>query len=288
MESLKQTLLSHLYRREFSDGAISWNDVCHQLIAEATKRQLIDVEQSTPSASVSRYWNDLLRQIEYDKRRGMVPTFDILDSQLRRFCWLPYSPSGLDAESVRKKRVVRSRRVFVSKIDALNWRQFEALSCITCEAIGSSRVHLTPSGSEGGIDFLAIVRIRKDCHVFCGNGSGLRVVGQCKKWGQKPDPDDVDYLHQTVSNVRHDDERVRDVVPPWFKSAGGPIVGWMISQTGLSEPSEELARKRGILVSESIDIAEILCASRRYRRFPTHQIDEVIAADVDAMLNRFE
>ncbi len=90
----------------------------------------------------------------------------------------------LDASSKSSKHRERlKRRACVARwLDDLGDRPYEFASAYAMQVLGASRVHVTPAGSEFGIDFLALIPAYTRSPAFLSGLSGLRVVGQSKKY----------------------------------------------------------------------------------------------------------
>jgi hypothetical protein len=146
----------------------------------------------------------------------------------------------------------------------LNDRQYEALGCIVSETSGASRIHLTPAGNEGGIDFIAALPLPGKSHVFRGNNHPVRIVGQCKKYASPVSLDRIRDFAHTLNEVRDHNAEICRVVPAWFWDMRGPIVGWHIAHTGHQSGVTSKAKHQGIILSDAIDMAEAISHSNAY------------------------
>src|SRR5690606_14181401 len=124
------------------------------------------------------------------------------------------------------------RSSFLRSIDTLSDREYEALACVVSSCAGADKVRLTPPGNEGGVDFFALIRNPARCHVFQHTRSPLRVIGQCKKYSGTVGVDKVRQFIQTINSVCNQSALTEAHVPPWFRTAGGPVVGWIIGHSG--------------------------------------------------------
>jgi hypothetical protein len=148
-------------------------------------------------------------------------------------------------------------------IDALTGREYEALACVAMKVVGASEITLTPFGTEGGIDFFALVRSPARCHLFAGSTNPIRIVGQSKKYTRQVGVDKMKEFLATMDEVKHRGEpKTERVVPPWFHATRGPIVGCMIAHRGFQSGATSRARNHGIITADSLDIAEMLALSR--------------------------
>jgi hypothetical protein len=125
-------------------------------------------------------------------------------------------------------------------------------------------VHLTPPGAEGGIDFIATIRLLNPSHIFSAVGREFRVVGQSKKYNTRVTVDRVDQFLRTMENVRSRSTRVANHLPAWFDVSAGPIIGWIIAHSGYQIGSADEAKKHGLILSDTLDVAESLSLSEQF------------------------
>jgi hypothetical protein len=151
----------------------------------------------------------------------------------------------------------------LASLEGLTDREYEALGCVASELSGATDYVLTPAGDDKGVDFFASIRWPGHSHVFSHRSCPLRIVGQSKKYGNPVDNDRMKIFVQTLNEIRHQEPRVEDLVPAWFRVASGPILGWMITQYGLQSGAETTARNHGIMYSDIRDIVEITALSRK-------------------------
>src|SRR5579862_8837546 len=141
---------------------------------------------------------------------------------------------------------------------------YEALCCLVLQLLGAQRYHLTPAGDEGGIDFLATVHFFSKSHIFSGLGREVKIVGQSKMYAERVPVGNVDAFITTLENVRKGSDRVRDIIPAWFHDSSGPIIGWIVGHKGFQSGAQNEAKKHGIILSTSRDLAEIISLSSRF------------------------
>jgi hypothetical protein len=161
---------------------------------------------------------------------------------------------------------LQSRPTILSGIDTLDDRQYEALGGVISRLIGANAVFLTRRGNEGGIDFFASIHVYGSSHLFSGISSPVRVIGQSKKYKNPVQVDKIKEFIQTVQDVKNYRDEVRKHVPPWFRTARGPIVGWIIAHSGFQSGAQSRANTDGIVLSDSTDLAEIAALSRQLPR----------------------
>lgn len=230
----------------------------------ALNLDLLEAEAFT-QANLRKYWNWLSQEVDGHQQRGLVPFF----LRENAMGYAITSPCHAMAESTdplerRRGESAKSRPLMIRNIDVLTPRQYEALACVACAAIGSTRIVLTPSGNEGGIDFFATLSVQTSTHVFSAPGAELRIVGQCKKYMSPVAVDKMEQFITTIQNVRHRSPRVHTHIPPWFDESRGPIVGWMMSHVGFQSGTADEAKNHGIVLSDTLDLVELLSLSPRF------------------------
>lgn len=171
-----------------------------------------------------------------------------------------------------------SRPFVLRKIDAMTDREYEALACVACAAIGGLKTHLTPPGNEGGIDFFATLSIKTQTHVLSAAGTELRIVGQCKKYSLPVAVDKLEQFITTMQNIRHRSERVRRHIPTWFDESRGPILGWVMSHSAFQTGAADEAKNHGIILSDTLDLAELICLSDTFHAAlsPPDRADQLV------------
>lgn len=260
----KARILANLLRREFKDGQLEFDDLLAEAVQSALGISRIDAEAFVKTHA-RKYWNWIAQQVDDDLRAGLKPCFRLLDPGLRRCAWLPWAFSQSTDNKERKlARLLRARPQIQLGIDGLNDREYEALSCVVCELIGTPEVHLTPAGNEGGIDFLATLRLTGLPHIFSGMNGAVRIVGQCKQYKVPVQVDRVEQFIKTIENVRHRAPRVNPHLPAWFHNSSGPIVGWMIAHSGCQVGGRDEAKQHGVILSDSRDLVEVIASAEAF------------------------
>jgi hypothetical protein len=260
--SNKQSIFSALLRTDLAPGNHDFRSLLTELAISALGKDRLQAE-AFANANLRRFWNWLKELLDEHRRRDLIPYFVIPQaSSYALACGCHYLSSLPDDESQIIGRHTKMRPHILRQIDRLSDREYEALAAVVCSSIGSRNFHLTPPGNEGGVDFFATLSIPKDTYSFSSLGHELRVVGQCKKYGTPVSVDRVESFLQTMQNVRHRSDRVRNHIPTWFNDSKAPIVGWIISHQGFQSGSSDEAKQHGLFLSDSIDLAEILSQSR--------------------------
>lgn len=254
----KPTLLRWLYRTEF-DGIVPFRDTLQRAARVALGKDALAADAYVES-NVKSVWSYLLRTQEEEERRGISRIFDVVDAMALTLRWCSPSPHGPPARHAAK---LRHRPAMLSMIDALTDREFEALACVSLRLVGATETILTPPGNEGGVDFFALIPSPGRCHLFSGGSHPLRIIGQSKKYSSAVQVGKFKEFLETIAEVKHGGEpKTEKVVPPWFHAVRGPIIGLMIAHTGFQAGAETRARKHGVIVADSLDMAEILALSR--------------------------
>jgi hypothetical protein len=213
-------------------------------------------------ANLNAFWNRILSAQDEDERRGLMRVLSVVDPAAHMMQWYQ-SAAGRDPKRARKLARLRHRPAFLRMIDALTDREYEALACVAMKVVGASEVTLTPSGTEGGVDFFALVSSPARCHLFAGSTNPIRIIGQSKKFTNPVGVDKMKEFLTTITEVKHRGEpKTERIVPPWFRAARGPIVGCMIAHRGFQSGATSRARNHGIITADSLDLAEMLALSR--------------------------
>ena len=202
---------------------------------------------------------------------------DDIDDGLTKCRWHSNAPA-MARSDVRRRIRLRSRPAIIEGIDALNSREFEGLGCAIGELCGASHVHLTLSGNECGIDFFATITVNGNNHVFSGNETPMRIIGQCKKYESRVEVDKVKAFNEAITDVQKKEPKVTALIPAWFQATRGPIIGWMVAHKGFQSGAKTRAHNHGILVSDTIDLAEIAALSRGLSEvgLPNQRCDELV------------
>lgn len=243
-------------------GAFSLDRLITKFAQDVLGKDAMDAE-AYAQANLNRRWSDVLALHDELKQKGAAPLLVDVDSSARTGKYLAMHPGH---GALPRFRIIRcgSRSSLLRGIDALNNREYEALACVVSSCAGADKVHLTPPGNEGGIDFFALIRNPAHCHVFSHSRSPLRIVGQCKKYSGPVGVDKVRQFIQTISSVCNQSPLTEAHVPTWFRSASGPVVGWIVGHNGFESGAHTLAQNHGIVLSDSLDLAEICAQSRRF------------------------
>lgn len=259
--SEKKDLLAALHRTELPSGNIDFRALLSRLAESALGKARSDAD-AFADVNLRKYWNWLARELDDHTARGLTPFFTQASGGVFAISSACHALAASSNAQERLRGTLAMSRPFVLRqIDAMTDREYEALACVSCEAIGSGRTLLTPPGNEGGIDFFATLSISTRTHVLSAAGAEIRIVGQCKKYGSPVAVDKLEQFITTMQNVRHRSERVRRHIPAWFDQARGPIIGWVMAHSGFQTGAADEAKNHGIILSDSLDLAELVCLS---------------------------
>lgn len=259
--SEKKDILAALYRVEVGAGNTDFRNLLRSLAESVLGKTRADAD-AFADANIRKYWNWLGKEADTHAVRGLTPFFSLASGgaySISSACQaLASSP---DADCRLRGELASSRPFVLRQIDAMTDREYEALACVACSAIGSLRTHLTQQGNEGNIDFFATLSVKTRTHVLSAVGTEIRIVGQCKKYGSPVSVDKLEQFITTMQNVRHRSERVRRHIPAWFDESRGPILGWIMAHSGFQTGAADEAKNHGIVLSDTLDLAELICLS---------------------------
>jgi Restriction endonuclease len=258
--SNKSKILEWFYRAKPRNGLIDFGDLMSDAAAGALSITGIDNAAFVASNSV-RIWNALRSEQEIRKAQGVNPIFEMIDS-VSKCRWQATGRKSTSAGELRRQLRLMSRPAIIGEIDTLDWRQFEALGCTIVQLCGANQFHLTPPGNECGIDFFATITVNGNSHIFSGATSPIRIIGQSKKYESRVDEDRIKVFNETICDLQKRAPKITKLVPAWFQAARGPIVGWMVAHKGFKSGARTRAHSHGILLSDTIDLAEIAALSR--------------------------
>lgn len=248
------------------EGPTSFRAVLSDLAARYLAIERAEADRFS-DVNMLRYWNWLSEELDEQRRRGINPYIDLISGSYAFEFRANKLARDADLENQELGKKLLARPSLLTTIDLLHDRQYEALAGVACNQLGATNFRLTPKGSEGGIDFLATIKVRTPSHIFSNSGAALRIVGQCKKYESALTAPKMDGIIQTINNVRHRAPRILAQIPVWFDQAHGPIVGWVIAHKGYQSGAADDAKQHGIITSDTADIAELLSLSNDF--YPT-------------------
>lgn len=269
-KSEQAKIVSWFYRRQFRDGHLAFDELLRDAVHEVLGKKAIDLDAYI-DANRNRLWNALMNQISIGTKRGILPLFIVVDRVSRKIIWYPFCKDIEDKKQKSVLRLCKSRPAFLKRFDNLSHREYEALGCVIAELAGAKDRFLTTPGNDGGVDFFARIVLAGRTHIFSGEYSPIRVVGQSKKYSERVDVDRFGTFLNTLNEVRNLAPNVKHIIPSWFIESSGPIVGWIVAHNGFQSGAETKARNNGVILSDSLDLAEIAAKSRLLS-----QVDEIM------------
>lgn len=253
-----RNIFNFFHRSKYEDKVYDFRDLLKRAILAEYTTNTIEAERLTDT-KINRIWNSYVREYYNDLQNNIVPIFDIIDQHDKKVKWIGINGSKINP---RKKYLFKFRPDLYGYIDRITDREYEALACFICKALGANNVFLTNSGNEGGIDFLATIKFSREAHFIFGIKGPLRIVGQCKKYSKKDQIGHMKEFAQTLNHVYNLSYKPGEILPSWFKASSGPIIGWHIAHSGHQSGALDFAKNYGILTSSTKEIVDIICKSR--------------------------
>lgn len=263
----KSKILKYFSRKDFDEEIHIFDDLLRRAVEIVLMKNSDDLDRYVELNS-NRYWNAILKLNQSDRENGIVPIFNIEDELLKKVSWFMRSTDKIEK---KKLYLLRARTSILRTIDNLSDRHYEALGCVTCKLLGAQKVLLTPPGNEAGIDFVAAINFAEKSHYFFGINGPLRIIGQCKKYNSAVQVNAIKEFNATLIDVYSLTEKMRKVLPDWFLTSKGPIIGWFIGHEGFQSGALSRARNYGIVTSDSRDVAEVISLSRKHFPLLTYQ-----------------
>ena len=245
-----------MYRMEFDTCRYTFEEVLKLCIL---KTIATDVSQAELLAQnkVNRLWNKYCAQHQEDIKNGVVPLFSIENESEKIVRWI-----GDTSQYKTRREYYTGRPDLYKFFDKLNDREYEIMSCVICELLGADKIHLTEKGNEGGIDFFARIPFSNSSHFLFGVKGPIRIVGQCKKYTCKDNISHMKEFVQTLNHVYNKSYRPGEILPDWFQTGKGSIIGWHISHLGHQSGAMDMAKNYGILVSDTKQLIDVICRAK--------------------------
>ena len=260
-----QAIIDWYFEQEFDRSWLDFDDHLVSAIQHSSTVSQMDAERYATSNS-DRLWNEFRLRIESERQRGLYPTFSEVAAGVKRLFWFPmFFPPELAKADRHIRSRIRSRIHITKSIRSLSPVEYEALSILACKLSGASHYCLTPPADEFGIDFFALIPSIGKSRLLGGGMGPVRIVGQSKKHIAQVKRGSLQQFVTTLGSVRERSEDVKDLMPSWFLKQRGPIVGWFVAHNGLQSGAVDYANGRGIIHSDSRDLAEIITMSRAWQ-----------------------
>lgn len=254
-----QDFLDFLYRKRYcKDQELAFFDLIREWLQISLKYDEVEIDRLATTKE-NGLWAKLLKEIESDKKRNIIPIFTILEQKERILQWI-----GLEkCDELSKKRWnYEIRPDLYTLIDAMDSRKYEALACVLCKLMGAECIYLTAPGNEGGIDFIAQIRFPPKAHFLFGAKGPIRIIGQCKFYSTKDTVGHMKEFVQTINDVHNWTFRAGGILPAWFKNGAGPIIGWHIANCGHQSGAVDYAKHYGVLISDTKELIETICTMK--------------------------
>lgn len=168
--SEKKNIFAALYRTEVNAGNLDFRQMLSSIAESALLKSRADAD-AFADANLRKYWNWLKKDADTHATRGLTPFFSLASGGAYSISAACHAlMASTDAACQTRGTLAMSRPFVLRQIDAMTDREYEALACVACTAIGSHRTHLTPPGNEGGVDFFATLSIKTRTHVLSATG----------------------------------------------------------------------------------------------------------------------
>ena len=246
-----QIIKSHAYANPRLNQSTKLDYYAQELLVSHGYIDPFDAERYC-TKNIKLIRNKFAQQIDDDRKRGITPPL-ILDSTYNCL-WYPQN-EGQEA-------VWKYRKPLLRKLELLDDDSFEALCCYALECMGGIS-YKTKSKNDGGVDSYGILLNPTDNHIF-GLKKYLKIVGQFKNYSNPEKITQFESFIHTINNVRHMSYRVTGEMPSFFSAAKGPIIGWYVCKSGFQKQVYDEAKWHGIILSDLIDIVEVLCNIKIY------------------------
>jgi hypothetical protein len=261
-----QKISEQLYSKTPSDLPLDWEDELIKIFSERLGKPQEDAEILASSRS-STYRSAALREMGAMRLRGIEPYVQF-EPGGSRITWKNIQPQGGDHRRARMHKYrLRRRPMILSELFSFTDQQYEDLVMYLADIAGIEKAVVTRRSNDYGIDAIIIAGNFSNIPVFLDRQIGHKLIIQMKKYKNKVARDRVQVMCNTLDLIRNRSVDVMDLVPSWFWSANGTIAGWIIAGSGFQMGASDHARNNGIVVSNMLDLAHIICMSRGFDPF---------------------
>lgn len=261
-QSESKKLFETLFRIPFFRNEIDFYDLLKVVVNKHNGLTGIALDEFVDSKG-TRMWNYFNKGQKYIQSNNTCSgVYEVVSDKHKKI----KSVVDSNPKKYSQTKLIRleSRPLLLEKIDLLNSREYEALACLVLKILGAKRIFLTPPGNEAGIDFVGIIDFGIDAHFLFGINGPIRIIGQCKKYSTESQVNSIKEFNKTLDDVHSLTDKTKEVLPHWFRSAKGPILGWMIAHSGFQSGALDRSKNYGIICSDSKDLSELICCSKKY------------------------
>lgn len=194
----KRHIIEAIYEYPREDRAYSIRK-----LGELATARVKNWEESERNEFIGRFensiLNDLLALQDNMVRRGLPKQFIVEDADQRIIRWPCIEDFNGNQNALRLSNMLPSAAGVISRATPGDFERFAGLAC---KVLGAKDVFITPSSGDGSVDFVAIIPAYTWSPLFCAGSSGLRVVGQCKKWASNVPEKELKLHAETVTQIR--------------------------------------------------------------------------------------
>jgi hypothetical protein len=257
-------IVERVFRKKYPNRIIRLDEVAYTRLVEEFQ---FDEHRAIAfiRSNINLLWAETVKRLDEDVAKGLLPTFEILDSSRYELIWFPAVWKTDSSKLARQKMRIKYRGELLDYLDHhITWRDYEALGCVISILVGARQWNVTPSSGDFGIDFFALIPSYGISHLFPGVHKQIRLVGQSKKWNSEVPRSKVDDLGHKLDYIRARSHHFDGILPPWFLSEPGLIVGCMIAHSSFQEGANTIAHEHGLILGDRRDIVEILTLSHQW------------------------
>ncbi len=215
---------------------------------------------------VSQCWSVVRERIKEEESKGLYPTMEIIDEMRFELGTFTERVEGASNKEKIVKIRLKQRAHISDLIDKMSAQQYEIFGAALCYLSGAGEdfAKRTRLSGDENIDFVALMPLNGRTHLFPSGKNRVRLIGQCKKWGSKTQKKDINLMAETITKVVNLNPDLSEVLPSWFVSSEGPILGCFVSHRGYQSGAKIEAQRHGFVLADSRDLTEIVCLSKKW------------------------
>ena len=251
-------LLNWLLCKEIDETVVhSFTDYITCFANEVLGKETIDAQVYAQAGS-RRLWNYILKRNEALEKKNLDIVLHSRDDMGMLFS----SSNAVPLRSGKSLKLKHRWRV-LSWLFEMDWRDYEYVGAFCLYLHGGEDVFITARGHEGGIDFGGIVDYFGPSQSLHSNGQRFRIIGQSKKFNGAANINKVREMNDVMTSVRKLAPKQSKQIPSNFKKTSGPLLCWMAAHSGFQSGASSLARENGIIVCDSVSLAEEILKSKK-------------------------